>query len=74
MQPYKIAHIQFAPNGEDMALTCTACNYSEDVIGYSSDNGAKPKKFVIIPFGRDGMQYIKCENCGELYNEPSLGR
>lgn len=74
MQSYKLAHIYFAPTGTDMTFTCTACNYSEHVVGYNADNGGSPKKFVIIPFGSDGMQYIKCENCGKLHNEPSPGR
>jgi ribosomal protein S27E len=74
MQSYKIAHIKFEPNGDDMTLTCTECNYSEHVVGYKLDNGARPKKFVILPFCSDGMQYIKCEKCGKLHNEPSPGR
>ncbi|MCO8261753.1 hypothetical protein NC656_09350 [Pseudomonas asiatica] len=72
MQTYQIAHIKYEHNGDDVTVTCTACNYSEHVVGYKM--GAKPKAIVVFPFCPDGMQYIKCERCGKLNNDPSPGR
>lgn len=74
MKSYMLGHLLFEHNGNDLKITCTKCKYHEDLKDYSAEGGEKEKMFTVLPFCKDGMQYIKCEKCGELYEAPSVGR